>query len=209
MEIHGSSPTAISQITNDIGVLKSAVGEYSKLSLEWSQNGETQLFPNLLNPKPGPLEEIRVEVAHPPELPIDPYGGEYIILDIMGEPTLLNTGPILDEREDYIYLTGRYIEAYKEQHDGACPEDLDVLSEEMGTNISEADGLGYPVLFDREECKIYYPPISEDDPPMLYPYGVEPVEPMDEPLGLMPTGDDATQWEVQDEMSERAPEGNP
>jgi hypothetical protein len=200
----------MSQITKDIGVLKAAVGKYNKLSLDWSENGETQLFPNLLSPKPAPLEEIRVEAAHPPELPIDPYGGEYIILDIMGEPTLLNTGPILDEREDYVVSMGRVIEEYKDQHDGACPEDLDAFAEETGVTLVEADGLGYPALFDWDECKFYYPPISEDDPPMLYPYGVEPVETMEGTLGLMPAGDEtAPVMTVHDEISGSSPESSP
>jgi hypothetical protein len=186
IDIHGASPTRIAQLTGDIQIMKSAVDAYYDVSREWNDEGTPQLFPNLTTLNPGPNDPIEVEVARPPQLPIDPYGGEYSILEVNGKPNLLATGPYLDERESYLAALEQGLATYKEKHDGACPDDLSLFTEETGAVVAEADGLGYPLYFDFENCRFWFPEISEEDAPPLPPYGQEPVV-EEEPLpGLLP-----------------------
>lgn len=191
IDIHGASPTRIEQLTGDIRIMKSAVDAYHEVSREWNDEGTPQLFPNLVTTNPGPNDPIEVVVARPPQLPIDPYGGEYLILEVNGKHNLLGTGNYLDERQDYLSSLEQSLETYRKEHDGACPDDLTAFADETGTPVSEADGLGYPLYFDFEDCRFWFPEISPDDPPPLPPYGQE-MEVEEEPLpDLLPEGEGA------------------
>lgn len=181
IEIHGASPTRIAQLTGDIGIMKAAVDAYYAVSREWNDEKTPQLFPNLLTTNPGPNDPIEVQLARPPQLPIDPYGGQYLILEVDGKVNLLGTGLFQVEREEYLAGMQTFLDRYKDEHDGACPEDLSAFTEETGGEVVEADGLGYPLFFDFENCRFWFPEISEEDPPTLPPYGKEKVE-AEEPL---------------------------
>jgi hypothetical protein len=185
-EIHGATPTRIQQLTGDIRAIKAAADKYYDISREWTEDGTAHLFPNLLTPKPGPTDEIKVDVARPPQLPIEPYGGEYLILDVMGEHLLVATGEALNEREEYLAGLEMAVDMYKEGNNGECPPNLAAVSEFTEQKFAEADKFGYPVLFNREECRFYFPPISEDNPPTLPPYNQMPQADEEPTLDLIP-----------------------
>lgn len=172
VEIHGASPTRIEQITKDIPILRKAVAAYHAVSAEWAEDGTPRLFPNLVNPLPEEKGKIEFRVARVPELPEDPYGGEYLILQIDGKPQLVGTGINELERESMLKTINTALDDYRKDNRGVCPEDLEAFSTETGVALPEADGFGYPLLLDYENCRFYFPPVSEENIPPYPPYGV-------------------------------------
>ncbi|MCA9411358.1 MAG: hypothetical protein KC931_03250 [Candidatus Omnitrophica bacterium] len=172
-EIHGASPTRIEQLTKNVGILKKAVQEYQKVSSEWAEGGVGQLYPNMVNPLPEKKGKLEFRIAQIPELPEDPYGGEYLILDLQGKPSLVGTGINELERESFLEPINQTLKEYQKDHNGECPEDLDAFSQEYNLRLPVADGFGYPLLLDYGKCEFYFPPVSEENPPPLPPYGEE------------------------------------
>ena len=203
IEIHGATPTRIGQLAGDVRILKTAFERYSELSKGWTHDGKAQLFPNLVNPKPGPTEKLAVQTVTPPQLPQDPHGGKYLILEVLGKPRLLGTGLYEEEREGFLGESREALRKYQEKHAGACPDDLEAFYTEVGFRLLEADGLGYAPLLDRENCRFFFPPISEEEPPTLPPYGEYPEEEEAPSSRLMPPKDVMEQGAVRfgDELS--------
>jgi hypothetical protein len=191
-EINGASPTRIEQLTTNVAVLKSAVQSYQEISSKWTVDGSARLFPNMVNPLPEEKGKIEYRVAQIPELPEDPYGGEYLIIEIDGKPELVGSGISLLERQEVLAPINAALVEYSKDHDGACPEDLDLFSKEYGASLPVADGFGYPLLLDYEKCQFYFEPVSEENPPILSPYGVEVEVPTEIDLTPMEESDDAS-----------------
>ncbi len=189
IDINGASPTSIEQLTRNVGILRKAVQEYQTVSSQWGAGGPARLFPNMVNPLPEEKGMLEYRIAQIPELPEDPYGGEYLILEIEGKPQLVGTGIAEIEREVMINPLNSALEESKKDNNGECPTDLEAFSQEYGAPLPIADGFGYPLLMDYEKCEFYFEPISEENPPLLPPYGQEEAEaqteidltPMDEP----------------------------
>jgi hypothetical protein len=170
-EIHAASPTRIADL-NTIQIMKEAANRYRERSAKWFSDGKTRLYPNLLNPEIPPGQAPVVKEAVEPEQPIDPYGGQYVILQVEGNSALLGTGVILDERDDILKEYQVELDAYKEAHKGECPPDLDTFRKaRVIEKFVIADQLGYPVHFDPGTCTLTWPPIAEESPPPLSPYG--------------------------------------
>ncbi len=190
VEINGASPTRIEQLTKNVSILKKAVLKYQETSSKWSADGKARLFPNMINPVPEMKGKLEYRVAQIPELPEDPYGGEYLILEINGQPEVVGTGINDIEREGFLTPLNEALVEYQKDHDGACPEDLDAFTKESGMTLPIADGFGYPLLMDYQKCAFYFDPVSEENPPLLPPYGTEIVT--TEEIDLTPMEDSST-----------------
>lgn len=170
-EVNGSTPTSINDLKT-VAVMKEACRLYREMSSQWFTDGRTRLFPNLLNPNAPVTDPPQVKEAVEPELPIDPYGGEYIILPIENTtPTLVATGNCLNDRKGLLDQLNSALEEYKKKHSGQCPPDFDTFQKDQGLTSLKADMYGYPVLYDAAACTFSFPPISEKTPPTLPPYG--------------------------------------
>lgn len=170
-QIHGASPTSINELKT-VPIMKEACRLYREMSSQWFPDGRTRLFPNLLNPSAPVTDPPLVKEAVEPELPIDPYGGEYLILRIENAtPTLVATGNAINDRKEILSQLELVLEEYKKKHSGQCPPDLETLIKDQEAGAFRADMYGYPVLYDQAACKFTFPPISEQSPPTLPPYG--------------------------------------
>ena len=207
VEIHGASPTRIEQLTKDVGILRKAVKAYQDVSSQWTPGHVPRLYPNLVNPLPEEGGKIEYRIAQIPELPEDPYGGEYLIIPIDGIPELVGTGINELERESFLEPLNTALEEYKKDHNGECPEDLEAFSKEYHVGMPEADGFGYPLLMDYEKCEFYFEPVSEDNPPSLPPYGHEVTEESDE-IDLTPMEDSSPPASATSEIEETTPESS-
>jgi hypothetical protein len=183
-EIHGASPTRMAELRS-IPILKEAANRYREQSKKWFVDDRTRLFPNLMNPDLKEREAPMVKEAVEPEQPIEPWGGKYVIITIMGKPNLLATGPVLQEREAILDEYRDQVEKFKAEAHGLCPPDVDTLTKKDGFKPTLADQLGYPVLYDPNTCAFSFPPISEDSIPPLNPYGktVEELSKIMPPVG--------------------------
>ncbi len=170
-QVNGATPTSINDLKT-VAVMKEACRLYREMSSQWFPDGRTRLFPNLLNPNAPVTDPPQVKEAVEPELPIDPYGGEYIILKIENAtPTLVATGNCLNDRKEILAQIEILLEEYKKKNKGQCPPDFDSLAKDQEIHVFRADMYGYPVLYDPTACTFSFPPISEKSPPTLPPYG--------------------------------------
>lgn len=169
-EIHGSSPTRIADLKT-VQIMKEATRRYREMSAKWFTDSTTRLFPNLMNPTTAVQENPIVREAVEPEMPIDPYGGEYVILTIEGKQQLVSSGICMDERRELLTSYNGALEEYKKKHDGQCPPDIDTFEKTFEEPLLRADMFGYPLLFNAQACSFAFAPISEDTPPEMPPYG--------------------------------------
>lgn len=170
-ETHGASPTSINDLKT-VAVMKEACRLYREMSSKWFTDGRTRLFPNLMNPNAQPNEPPIVQEAVEPQMPIEPFGGEYLILLIdNATPTLVATGNCLKERVEMLAQIKMALEEYKKKHDGQNPPDFATLEKEAELTLMGADLYGYPISYDPVKGEFSFPPISEKTPPPLPPYG--------------------------------------
>ncbi len=170
-EVKGATPSSINDLKS-VAVMKEACRLYREMSSQWFPDGRTRLYPNLLNPNAPVTEPPQVKEAVEPELPIDPYGGEYLILTINNAtPTLVATGDCLRDRKNIIDQLDTSVAEYKKKHSGQLPPDYDSLVKDQALTMLRADMYGYPVQYDPATGQFSFPPISEKTPPPLPPYG--------------------------------------
>lgn len=170
-ELRGRKPERLKDLYS-VEVMQTAFDKYREISQQWfEEEGKSSLYPNLLNPAPAPGEVPEVVRAGERQMPIDPFAGEYMIIQVKGQgPTLISSGEVMAERGIQLGQIEMMLTAYKDTHDGNCPFSIEDLENEMNTELQRADRLGYPLTYDPGQCKFYYPPIAEDSPPPLYPY---------------------------------------
>lgn len=168
-EIHNATPTKISDLKT-VQIMKEATQRYREMSAKWFTDATTRLFPNLVNPVTAVQDNPMVREAVEPEMPIDPYGGEYLILTIEGKAELVSTGICMDERRDFLAGYNAALDDYRKNHDGQCPPDIDTFEKTFDEKLVRADMYGYPLLFNAQSCSFAFPPISEEAQPSMAPY---------------------------------------
>ena len=172
-EIHDATPERISDL-KQVDVLKAASSKYREMSAPWFDDGRTRLFPNLINPFLREDEPPIVVEAVEPDLPIDPYGGEYLIVNFQGRHALLSSGEIIEnDRKDILAILNMELEEMKKET-GLCPESMAAFEKDSEIPLPPSDKLGYALEFDPEKCLFFFPDISEDDPPLLPPRAEKP-----------------------------------